>query len=140
MPQPAALPSQRAIDEGINTMVYLAFVAIGGVLLSTMFAYLISRFRRREIAILKAMGYSHASVRTTLTAEIITLAFVGFIIGLSLAQGLLYYLSDFSVHSLLRWQAVGWSFLINVIISLPGMLLVSFRVLGVSPSEVFRDK
>ena len=86
------------------------------------------------------MGYSHASVRTTLTAEIITLAFVGFIVGLSLAQGLLYYLSDFSVHSLLRWQAVGWSFLINVIISLPGMLLVSFRVLGVSPSEVFRDK
>ncbi|MHA2402280.1 MAG: ABC transporter permease [Candidatus Kariarchaeaceae archaeon] len=138
--QPESLPSEQAEREGLQTMVNLGFVIIGGIVLSTMFAYLISRFRRREVAILKAMGYSHWSVRTSLVAEIITLAFTGFIVGVTLAQGLLYYASDFNRHSLLRWQALGVSFLINVVISLPGMLLVSFRVLGVSPSEAFRDR
>ncbi|MHA2091506.1 MAG: FtsX-like permease family protein, partial [Candidatus Kariarchaeaceae archaeon] len=122
--QPESLPSEQAEREGLQTMVNLGFVIIGGIVLSTMFAYLISRFRRREVAILKAMGYSHWSVRTSLVAEIITLAFTGFIVGVTLAQGLLYYASDFNRHSLLRWQALGVSFLINVVISLPGMLLV----------------
>ncbi len=139
-PTPEVLPSRRAAEEGTRNMVNLGFVAVGGIILSTMFAYLISRFRRREIAILKAMGYAHSSVRISLIAEIVTLAFAGFAFGITLAQGLLYYLSDFNQHSLLRWQAVGISFLINVAISLPGMLFVSRRVLSVSPSEAFRDK
>ena len=92
------------------------------------------------MAILKAMGYSQSSVRTTLVAEIVTIAFFGFVFGLSLAQGLLFYLSDFNRNSLLSRDAVLAAFIINVILTLPGMLLVSWRVLRVSPSEAFRDR
>ncbi|MCE7736326.1 MAG: ABC transporter permease [Candidatus Heimdallarchaeota archaeon] len=139
-PQPQILPSQNALDEATNNLVNLMFVVLGGAILTTMFAYLISRFRRREVAILKAMGYSQSSVRTTLVAEIVTIAFFGFAFGLSLAQGLLYYLSDFNRTSLLSRDAVLAAFVINVILTLPGMLLVSWRVLRVSPSEAFRDR
>ncbi|OLS28937.1 MAG: hypothetical protein HeimC2_03750 [Candidatus Heimdallarchaeota archaeon LC_2] len=137
-PQPDSLPTDKAEDEAIQNWANLLFVVLGGIILTTMFAYLISRFRRREIAILKAMGYAQSSVRTTLMAEILTIAFVGFIFGVSMAQGLLFYLSDFSTTSLLSKESVLVSFGITVIVTLPGMLLVSWRVLQVSPSEAFR--
>ena len=138
--QPGRLPTPQAQNDANTNIVNLIFVVIGGVILATMFAYIISRFRRREIAILKAMGYSNGSVRMALIAEILTLSFLGFFVGLSMAQGLLYYIADFRPTSLLTWAAVGVSFAINVIISLPGMILASRRVLGVSPSEAFRDR
>jgi ABC-type antimicrobial peptide transport system permease subunit len=134
------LPIDQTKTDSRQIMVNLAFAAIGGIILSILFAYLISRFRRREIAILKAMGYGHGAVRMALYGELITIAFLGFSVGLGSAQSLLFYLSDFDNNSFIRWQAVLASFVIMVIIALPGMFLVSRRILGVSPAEAFRDK
>lgn len=136
---PDSLPSSEALQNANEIIVTLGFVVIGGIILSTLFAYLISRFRRREIAILKAMGYSHNAVRTTLLGELLTTSFFGFIIGLGIANGLLLRLNNYNFNSLIRFQATTAAFIIMVVISLPGMLLVSRRVLGVSPAEAFRD-
>ena len=112
---------------------------LGGVVLATLFSYLITRFRREEIAIMKAMGYSNSSVRTSLIGEIFTTAMSGFILGLGSVQTILLVWSEFNFLSLLRLQAVLGSFVINVVIALPGILLASRRILKVSPAEAFRD-
>ncbi|MHA2031912.1 MAG: ABC transporter permease [Candidatus Kariarchaeaceae archaeon] len=138
-PQPTSLPTKKAEEEAGQNWVYLLFVVLGGAILTTMFAYLITRFRRREVAILKAMGYAQSSVRTSLIAEILTVAFVGFLFGVSFAQTLLFYYGNYQTTSLLSIEAILVSFAINVLVTLPGMVLVSWRVLQVSPSEAFRD-
>ncbi|MHA2276658.1 MAG: ABC transporter permease [Candidatus Kariarchaeaceae archaeon] len=134
-----SLPTKKAEEEAGQNWVYLLFVVLGGAILTTMFAYLITRFRRREVAILKAMGYAQSSVRTSLIAEILTVAFVGFLFGVSFAQTLLFYYGNYQTTSLLSIEAILVSFAINVLVTLPGMVLVSWRVLQVSPSEAFRD-
>jgi ABC-type antimicrobial peptide transport system permease subunit len=136
----APLPTQEAIDEADLIILSIQYAILGGVLLSTMFAYLISRFRRNEIAILKAMGYANRYVRATLIGEILTTSFVGFILGLGTVQARLFYVGDFRQSSLLSSQSILVSFGLIVVISIPGMLFVSQRILGISPAEAFRTK
>ncbi len=138
-PQPISLPTESAKVDANNKIVSLGFAILGGIILATLFAYLISRFRRKEIAILKAMGYSNSQVRVSLLAEIMTTSFSGFIVGASTAQGLLFYLNGLSRNGVLRFQSILVSFIITVIITLPGMLLVSRKILKVSPAEAFRS-
>lgn len=138
---PDSLPTDEAKTTANRIIVNLSFVVIGGIILSILFAYLITRFRRTEIAILKAMGYSNGAIRTTLIGELLTTSFFGFLVGLSSAQGLLIYLNrGYNRGTLIRWEAIGASFIIMVLISIPGLLLASRRVLGVSPAEAFRDQ
>jgi ABC-type antimicrobial peptide transport system permease subunit len=137
-------PSRALTEDEKNNsykdLVSLGFAVVGGIVLSLMFSFLITRFRRREIAVLKALGYSNSSVRTTLIAEIIVTSVVGFVIGLGSAQGILFYFSGLNQSSLLRGISMLYSFIINVVIALPGMFLVSRRILKISPAEAFRDK
>ncbi len=121
------------------------FAIMGGVVLVFMFSYLLSKFRRREIAILKAMGYGKSSIRLTLIAEILTTAVTGFVLGMIGADGTLLYLNlrDISVFrksALLRPEAILASFIIIVLVTLPGMMFATFRALRVSPMEAFRDR
>ncbi|MCH8907835.1 MAG: ABC transporter permease [Candidatus Heimdallarchaeota archaeon] len=139
-PIPSVLPTEKAAADRAQLIVFLLFIVIGGVVMTTMLSFLVSRFRSREIAILKAMGYSRASVRLSLIAEIMTTASVGFFVGIGSAQGLLLYLADFDFKSLLSTNALFYSFLINVVITLPGMFFASWRILKISPSEAFRDR
>ena len=145
-----SLPLKTTLDNSSRILVNLAFVIIGGILLATLFAYLITRFRRREIAILKAMGYSHGAVRMSLFAEILTTSFSGFALGLGLAQALLVIgvigspgsisiQSGLNFENTIRLPAIALAFGIMVVIAIPGMLLASFRILRVSPAEAFRD-
>ncbi len=134
------LPLEDSVKKATNTLVSLGFAVIGGIILSIMLSYLISRFRRREIAVLKALGYSNGSVRTTLVGEVLTTSISGFFVGMTLVQGILFYTSDFKFDNLLRWVAFLASFGIIVLITLPGIFLISRKILGVSPSEAFRDK
>lgn len=138
--QQVALPTQEAIKDANFKIVSLQYAILGGILLSTLFAYLISRFRRNEVAILKAMGYANKYVRATLIGEILTTSFVGFILGLGTAQAILFTGALYDQSGLLSIESIVVSFGLIVVISIPGMILVSQRILGISPAEAFRTK
>ena len=112
----------------------------GGAVFVLIFGGIITRFRKREIAILKAMGYSRGTIQTSLITEIFTDALVGFLIGMGAIQIALLYMSNFAQSAQFRLLSVWISFLIVVLISLPGTVLVTWRSLGVSPMTIFRDK
>ncbi|MCK4847882.1 MAG: FtsX-like permease family protein [Candidatus Heimdallarchaeota archaeon] len=129
-------------DENRNMMfLSLMFGIFGTFMVSTLYSYLITRFRRREVAVLKAMGYSKWSVRTVVLSEILVVAVTGFVIGLIAIQAFLYFTSSSSyVFNIILSPTAVLSFLAVVLSSIPGFLLITTRILGVRPIEIFRQK
>lgn len=129
-------------EEGRSfALLALLFGMFGTFMVSTLYSYLITRFRRREVAVLKAMGYSKWNVRTVVLSEILVVAITGFIIGLLAIQGYLwftkqgayYYRIILSPTSLFSFGAV-------VLSCIPGFFMITFRILSVRPIEIFRQK
>ncbi|MFW9777403.1 MAG: FtsX-like permease family protein [Candidatus Heimdallarchaeota archaeon] len=126
-----------------SAIISLLFGLFGTFMVSTLYAYLITRFRRREVAILKAMGYSKWDVRTVVLTEILVVAITGFLIGLIAIQAYFwnplgretsyFYLIAYSSATVLAFGAV-------VLSTVPGFILISARILSVRPIEIFRQK
>jgi ABC-type antimicrobial peptide transport system permease subunit len=129
-------------DENRNMMfLSLLFGIFGTFMVSTLYSYLITRFRRREVAVLKAMGYSKWSVRTVVLSEILVVAITGFFIGLIGIQAFIYFSSAGSYVFYIIFSPTAFlSFLAVVLSSVPGFLLITTRILGVRPIEIFRQK
>ena len=129
-------------DENRSMMfLSLLFGIVGTFMVSTLYSYLITRFRRREVAVLKAMGYSKWSVRTVVLSEILVVAVTGFLIGLIAIQAFFYFSSPGSyVYWIMFSPTAVLSFLAVVLSSVPGFLLITTRILGVRPIEIFRQK
>lgn len=133
----------KSEKDELRKMMFLSllFGLFGTFVVSTLYSYLITRFRRREVAVLKAMGYSKWSVRTVVLSEILVVAVTGFMLGLLSIQAYIYltrtgsyiYYIIFSSTALLAFLAV-------VISSVPGFILITTRILGVRPLEIFRQK
>ncbi len=129
-------------DETRNMMVLsLLFGMFGTFMVSTLYSYLITRFRRREVAVLKAMGYSGWNVRIVVLSEILVVAITGYVIGLLAIQGYLYFVSQGSyVFYIIFSSTALFSFFAVVIFCIPGFFLITFRILAVRPIEIFRQK
>lgn len=135
----------KSLKEGERSFSFLSLIfgMVGTFMVSTLYSYLITRFRRREVAVLKAMGYSKWNVRIVVLSEILVVAVTGFVIGLLVIQGYLwnplnrtgsyFYMIMFSPTAL-------FSFIAVVISSIPGFFLITFRILSVRPIEIFRQK
>ncbi len=129
-------------DENRNMMfLSLLFGIFGTFMVSTLYSYLITRFRRREVAVLKAMGYNKWSVRIVVLSEILVVAVTGFFIGLIGIQAFIYSSSSGSyVYNIIFSPTAVLSFLAVVLSCVPGFLLITTRILGVRPIEIFRQK
>ncbi len=129
-------------DDQRNTMfLSLMFGIVGTFMVSTLYSYIITRFRRREVAVLKAMGYSKWDVRIVVLSEILVVAVTGFIIGIAGIQAYIYLVKTSSyVYYIIFSPTALLSFLAVVLSSIPGFLLITKRILGVRPIEIFRQK
>ncbi|MHA1994578.1 MAG: FtsX-like permease family protein [Candidatus Hodarchaeales archaeon] len=133
---------KSAKDELRNMMfLSLVFGLFGTFMVSTLYSYLITRFRRREVAVLKAMGYSKWSVRIVVLSEILVVAVTGFTLGLFGIQMFIYLTrSSAYVYNIVISSTAILSFLAVVLSSVPGFILITTRILGVRPIEIFRQK
>ncbi|MFW9992965.1 MAG: FtsX-like permease family protein [Candidatus Odinarchaeota archaeon] len=133
----------RKSERGLKQM-FLAFGIIGGVIVATMYGFLISRFRTREIAILKAVGYSASSVRIVLLGEILTVSVLGFATALGMIQLGIISNSTFVLQTkywsniVFSWTAL-FSFVIIVLSNGLGILIISRRAVAVRPIELFQS-
>jgi hypothetical protein len=119
----------------------LIFGLIGTFIVSTLYSYIITRFRRREVAVLKAMGYNKWDVRIVVLSEILVVAITGYILGLIAIQSFLFLTKQGSWFFMIVFsQTALLSFLAVVLSTVPGFFLISFRILSVRPIEIFRQK
>ena len=117
------------------------FIGIGGgIILTILYNFLIVWFRKREVAVLRALGYEKGEIRINLIGESLTISFLGYTIGILgiivyyLAQGMTFTNQLLSIWALLA------SFAIVVLISIPGLLLSSLSFVKVSPIILFKGR
>ena len=137
------LYTPKSDKDELRNMMFLSLVfgLFGTFMVSTLYAYLITRFRRREVAVLKAMGYSKWSVRTVVLSEILVVAVTGFTFGLLGIQAFIYLTrSSAYVFNIVFSSTALLSFLAVVLSSIPGFIIITTRILGVRPIEIFRQK
>ncbi|MFX0084053.1 MAG: ABC transporter permease [Candidatus Hodarchaeota archaeon] len=133
----------KANKEESRNLAFLSLVfgLIGTFIVSTLYAYIITRFRRREVAVLKAMGYNKWDVRIVVLSEILVVSITGFILGLLTIQSFLFLTKQGSWFFMIIFsQTALLSFLAVVLSTIPGFFLISFRILSVRPIEIFRQK
>ncbi|MFX1513695.1 MAG: FtsX-like permease family protein [Promethearchaeota archaeon] len=131
-------PASQKTTKRTSDVTTFIFGIGGGILVATLYAYLITRFRRREVAILKAIGYGKKEVRTALLSEILSVALGGFTVGYAIVMTGRWVLGD--NLELLSWFTTSLSLAVVVLVNIPGFLLVSWKILAVRPIELFRAR
>ena len=130
-----SVKKQRATD-------FLVFIfgIVGGILLTILYNFLIVWFRRREVAVLRAMGYKKGEIRINLLGESLTISFVGYLIGI-LAILIYYWIQNMAfTNYLLTGTTILISFSIVVVLTIPGLLLSSLSFVRVSPVILFKAR
>ncbi len=130
-----SVKKQRATD-----FLIFIFGITGGILLTILYNFLIVWFRRREVAVLRAMGYEKREIRVNLLGESLTISFVGYLIGI-LAIVIYFWVQQMAFSNyLLTWTTLLISFVIVVVLTIPGLLLSSLSFVRVSPVILFKAR
>ncbi len=130
-----SVKKQRATD-----FLIFIFGITGGILLTILYNFLIVWFRRREVAVLRAMGYEKREIRINLLGESLTISFVGYLIGI-LAIIIYFWIQQMAFSNyLLTWPTLLISFVIVVVLTIPGLLLSSLSFVRVSPVILFKAR
>lgn len=130
-----SVKKQRATD-----FLIFIFGITGGILLTILYNFLIVWFRRREVAVLRAMGYEKREIRINLLGESLTISFVGYLIGI-LAIVIYFWVQQMAFSNyLLTWTTLLISFVIVVVLTIPGLLLSSLSFVRVSPVILFKAR
>lgn len=139
--------SFKQLEKDPGNYVLLFVTVCGGMILSTMYGLILTTFRKKEIATLKAIGWSNSNVWTRIVGEILFLSFVGFFLLIELdihMLGMSYYIFGLEDPEALA-QAVlvknlyftrdimTNTFIIIILLQLPGVLLANNRALRVKP-------
>ena len=131
------------IEERDQDLLSFAFGVFGGLIVASLYAYLITRFRRREVAILKAIGFNAKNVRITLLCEILTVAFLGFVAATLAIEGYTH-LTKTSTYIaslfIMPYTTLIISGSVIVLTCIPGFILISWRILSVRPIEIFKER
>jgi ABC-type antimicrobial peptide transport system permease subunit len=129
------------------------FIAIlGGIVVATIYGFLLTTFRKTEIATLKCIGWSNGNIRILIVGEILFVSVLAFLLFIEIGihvTGLAFYLSGnpfsplFFVPSamqqvLLARDQLLLSFVVVVLAQIPGILLANYRILAVKPMEALR--
>lgn len=135
-----------------TTDIILVIGLVGSPIVALLYAFIISRFRTREIAVLKAVGYSNANVQIMLLTEIGMVSIAGYLLsifGLQLVFAVNSWMSVGTTYvppvwnpldlanPLPSWTAV-ITFLVVVVSNILGFILISRRSISVRPVELFR--
>ncbi len=126
----------------IRTTNYLYFGVgiLGGIILTILYNFLLGWFRKREIAVLRAMGYEKGEIRINLLGESLTISMFGYLLGI-LAILVYFLLRGYTLaNQLLTPTTLLLSFIIVVVISIPGMLISSFSINRVSTVILFKGR
>lgn len=136
----------KQLEKDQANYVLLLVTLCVGIVLSTMYGLILTTFRKKEIATLKAIGWSNGDVRTRILGEILFLSLIGFFLLIELdvhILGLSYYIFGLDpivltstplVQNLHFSQEIfQYSFLLIILCQLPGVLIANNRALQVKP-------
>jgi predicted lysophospholipase L1 biosynthesis ABC-type transport system permease subunit len=130
----------------------IVIAILGGVVVATLYGFLLTTFRKTEIATFKCIGWSNSNIRILIVGEILLVSVLAFLIFIEIGihvTGLAFYLSGnpfsplFFVPGslqevLLARNQLLVTFFVVVLAQIPGILLANYRILAVKPMEALR--
>ncbi len=138
-------------SQATSTDLILIIGLIGSPIVATMYAFIISRFRTREMAVLKAVGYSNRNVQVMILTEIVTVSMIGFLISAFGLQVLLALNSQYTLNttyipliwnpfvSLIPSGTAILTFIFVVVSNVFGFIIISQKTIRVRPVELFKN-
>jgi ABC-type antimicrobial peptide transport system permease subunit len=138
-------------SQATSTDLILIIGMIGSPIVATMYAFIISRFRTREMAVLKAVGYSNRNVQVMILTEIASVSIIGFIISVFGLQTLLAMNSQYTLNT--TYVPLIWNpfvdlfpsttaivtFIFVVLSNILGFGIISQKTIRVRPVELFKN-
>ncbi len=147
----AIATSFKQLEKDPGNYVLLIVTIAVGIILSTMYGLILTTFRKKEIATLKAIGWSNGNVRARILGEILFLSLIGFILLIELdvhILGLSYYIFGLDPIVLVDTPLVQnfyfsrsimiLTFILIVTLQIPGVLFANNRALQVKPMVAMR--
>lgn len=130
-----------------------AFPWIGmAMMVSTLYAVLISQFRKRDIAILKCISWGNWEIRLLLVGEVILVSLAAFFLVMQVSVEILgfvgYFAPLFDV-SFVTWLqgfitieagALFTTMVLIIALQLPGLLIAQARAVRIPPMQALREE
>lgn len=138
-------------SQATSTDLILLIGLIGSPIVATMYAFMISRFRTREMAVLKAVGYSNRNVQIMILTEIAVVSIIGFLISVFGLQIILALNSEYTLNttyvpliwnpfvSLIPSGTTITTFIFVVLSNIVGFFIISYKTIRVQPVELFKN-
>ena len=129
------LITMTALGLESDSMFTLLIASAGGVAVATVYGFLLTSFRKKEIATLKCIGWSNNDIRKLVIGEIFTITLLAFLI---LLEGLIHvvgfdaYLANGTDAPITPINLIIAVVLIGVL-QLPGIMLSNLKLLKVRP-------
>lgn len=141
----------EVLTQAQSTDLILFIGVIGSPVVATLYAFIISRFRTREMAVLKAVGYSNRNVLVMILTEILTVSIIGFFLSVAGLQIILALNSQYNLHS--TYVPFIWNpfvsifpsmtailtFIFVVVSNIFGFAIISQKTIKVRPVELFKN-
>lgn len=109
---------------------------IGGLIIATVYGFIISQFRRGQIATLKCIGWGNSNILILLIGEILFVSLLGYVLTLEIdihILGISTYLEDILLQFVFSGQALGVALLVVILAQIPGIIIAYWRTLKVRP-------
>lgn len=131
-------PEEKLNPNSYNTLVLQTlFTFISSIILAALYSYLVVRFRKDEIATLRAIGWTGGEIKTYILAELFALIFISYLVSLFSSLFIAYFYFGVPITSALT--LLGSLGVILLTIGF-GWIIISKGVLRVSPMEAFRGR
>ncbi|MHA1903062.1 MAG: hypothetical protein ACXADL_00685 [Candidatus Thorarchaeota archaeon] len=139
----------RGLQDGVPGSEFL-YIGMAFVV-STVYAVLISQFRRKDIAILKCVSWSNSEILLLLIGEVVLVSLSSFFIVFQISVEILGIATYFAIQNtpfilqlqgLLALDAVPLftSILVVVGLQLPGLALAQMRAMSIPPMKALREE
>ncbi|MFO7835938.1 MAG: FtsX-like permease family protein [Candidatus Thorarchaeota archaeon] len=141
----------KGIQGSAGSLLEMLLWPLTALVVATVYAILISQFRKRDVSILKCIGWTNHDVMLLVVGEVVVVSLAAFflvfqvsveILGLvayfeGLDTGLLQMLLDLIA---VEWQPMLVTLIYIVVLQLPGVGLAHYRMMKIPPMQALREE
>ncbi|MBS3793882.1 MAG: hypothetical protein KGY80_03250 [Candidatus Thorarchaeota archaeon] len=141
----------KGIQSSTGTLLEMFLWPLTALVVATVYAILISQFRKRDVSILKCVGWTNHDVMLLVVGEVVVVSIAAFflvfqasveVLGLvayfeGLDTGLLQMLVDLIA---VEWWPMVVTLIYIVVLQLPGVGLAHYRMMKIPPMQALREE
>jgi predicted lysophospholipase L1 biosynthesis ABC-type transport system permease subunit len=118
-------------------------------IVATIYAILISQFRRRDISIFKCIGWDNNNVMLLMVGEVVLVSFSAFLLVFQVSIEIIGFIGYFGSSALLTsirdllfidLSSMAVTLLVIIVCQIPGLLLSMYRATKIPPMRALREE